>query len=70
MTLAELNIPLIIALVVAAFIVMKFIKGLVRIIITLIALGVVAYLAWLGYGFFQGVSPEEVVAVSPLTTYS
>ncbi|MDC0087920.1 hypothetical protein OAI07_00090 [Akkermansiaceae bacterium] len=66
MTLAELNVPLIIALVIAAFIVIKFIKGLVRIVITLIALCIVAYLAWLGYGFLQGPSPEEAEAISSL----
>ena len=49
----SLLIALAVGVVIVAFIVIGFIKGVVRIILALVSLSVSSYLSWLGYGFFQ-----------------
>ena len=59
MNFQNLDASVIITLVILAFVVIGFVKGLIQIILTLIALCAATYCAWLGYDFIQVITYND-----------
>lgn len=59
MNLQNIDASAIIAIVILAFVVIGFIKGLIRTILTLISLCISTYIAWLGFGYIQEITYND-----------
>jgi len=59
MNLQDIDVSAVIAIVILVFVIIGFIKGLVRILLTLIALSISAYTAWLGFCYIQELGHDQ-----------